>query len=201
MDYSRKVVINFTEALKSEYGIDVGKLVFKHLTKDSVNVYYDDELIFGYRFDYIDGPRNMDDMVSLLVENYKKSRVETSMSEISKFTQHDKVFEDTIRRILRELDLDIVKKSVVNNAQEIIEITRKAKENNIKEDIDKLESLILEKARDGREGLMFKLSKLKSDILKEESDNDIFKHFRNKGFKCSISNGYSDRYLNITWGD
>lgn len=204
MDNSRKVVINFTEALKSEYGIDGGKLVFKHLTKDSIHVYYDNELIFGYRFDYIDGPRNMDDMVSLLVENYKKSRVETSMSEISKFTQHDKVFEDTIRRILRELDLDIVKKSVVNNAQEIIEITRKAKEENIKKDIDKLESLILEKARDGREGLVYRLSNLKSNILKEEeSDNEIFKHFRNKGFKCSISNGYSVgvKYLNITWGD
>lgn len=201
MDYSRKVVVNFTEALRSEYGIDVGRLVFKHLTKDSVHVYYDDELIFGYRFDYIVGPSNMVDMVSLFIENYKKSRVETGMSEISKFTQHDKVFEDTIRRILRELDLDIVKKSVVNNAQEIIEITRKAKEENIKKDIDELESLILEKARDGREGLMFRLSKLKSNILKEESDNEIFKHFRNKGFKCSISNGHSDRYLNITWGD
>lgn len=200
MDNSRKVVINFTEALKSEYGIDVGKLVFKHLTKDSVNVYYDDELIFGYRFDYIDGPRNMDDVVSLLVENYKKSRVETSMSEISKFTQHDKVFEDTIRRILRELDLDIIKKSVVNNAQEIIEITKKAKEDNIREGIEELENKILEVARSGDNSIIFYLDDLKSKISQEEMESTIFKHFETKGFKCSISGAYM-KHSEISWGE
>ena len=52
MDYSNKVIKHFLEALKSEYGIDGGKLVFKHFTKDSAHVYYDNELILGFYFNY-----------------------------------------------------------------------------------------------------------------------------------------------------
>lgn len=201
MDYSNKVVKHFLEALKSEYGIDGGKLVFKHFTKDSAHVYYDNELILGFHFNYIIGPGNAADMVSLLIENKKNSRVETNMNEISKFAKHDEVFEDGIRRMLRRLDLDIGKNiGVVNNAQEIIEITKKAKEENIKKDIEDLENEILRYARSGEDSIVFHLNDLKSNLSREEVKSIIVKHFETKGFKCSVEGSYT-RYLKISWGE
>ncbi|XWX34360.1 hypothetical protein LMHOCYYV_CDS0136 [Staphylococcus phage PG-2021_4] len=201
MDYSNKVVKHFVEALKSEYGIDGEKLVFKHITKDYVHMYYDNELILGCEFDYIIGPGYTADVVSLLIENQKNSRVETSINEISKLTQHDKVFEDGIRLMLRELDLDIGKNiSTVNNAQEIIEITKKAKEENIKKDIEDLENEILRYARSGENSIVFHLNDLKSNLSREEVKSIIVKHFETKGFKCSVEGSYT-RYLKISWGE
>lgn len=200
MDNSHKVVKNFTEALKSEYGIDVGKLVFRHVTKDSIHVYYDNELILSFQFDYIIGPINTSDMVSLLIADQKSPQTKTGMSEVSKLTQHDKVFEDFIRRMLRELDLNISKNPLINNAQEIIEITKKAKEDNIREDIEELENKILEVARSGENSILFYLDDLKSKLSKEEMESTIFKHFETKGFKCSVSGSYT-KYSKISWGE
>ncbi|XWX34697.1 hypothetical protein FACJOVSR_CDS0006 [Staphylococcus phage PG-2021_67] len=201
MDYSNKVVKHFVEALKSEYGIDGEKLVFKHITKDYVHMYYDNELILGCEFDYIIGPGYTADVVSLLIENQKNSRVETSINEISKLTQHDKVFEDGIKHMLRKLDLDIGKNiSTVNNAQEIIEITKKAKEENIKKDIEDLENEILRYARSGENSIVFHLNDLKSNLSREEVKSIIVKHFETKGFKCSVEGSYT-RYLKISWGE
>lgn len=201
MDYSNKVVKHFLEALKSEYGIDGGKLVFKNFTKDSAHVYYDNELILGFHFNYIIGPGNTADVVSLLIENKKSSRVETNVNEISKFAQHDEVFEDGIRRMLRRLDLDIGKNiGVVNNAQEIIEITKKAKEENIKKDIEDLENEILRYARSGEDSIVFHLNDLKSNLSREEVKSIIVKHFETKGVKCSVEGSYT-RYLKISWGE
>lgn len=191
----------FVNVLKKKYDVN-NNIVFKHINKNMVDVYLEDDLILGIHYIVMENTITQK-MVDIRITNYKDFSVsERALILLAKYSAHDLKFQSSIVRILEEVGLVIEKEiNVVNNAQEIIEITKKAKEENIKKDIDELESLILEKARDGREGLMFKLSKLKSDILKEESDNDIFKHFRNKGFKCSISNGYSDRYLNITWGD
>lgn len=201
MDYSNKVIKHFLEALKSEYGIDGGKLVFKHFTKDSAHVYYDNELILGFHFNYIIGPGNTADMVSLLIENKKSSRVETNMNEISKFAKHDEVFEDGIRHMLRRLDLDVGKNiGVVNNAQDIIEITKKAKEENIKKDIEDLENEILRYARSGEDSIIFHLNDLKSNLSREEVKSIIVKHFETKGFKCSVEGSYT-RYLKISWGE
>ena len=204
MYYSNKVIKHFLEALKSEYGIDGGKLVFKNFTKDSAHVYYDNELILGFHFNYIIGPGNTADVVSLLIENKKSSRVETNINEISKFAKHDEVFEDGIRRMLRRLDLDIGKNvGVVNNAQEIIEITKKAKEENIKKDIETIETKILEAARNGDESVMFRTLEFKTNFaIMNKSDNEIVKHFRNKGFECVIDSYPSGSgLLKIKWGD
>lgn len=187
--------------LQKKYGVR-NDIIFKHFNKNMVDVYLEDDLILGIHYIVMEATMALR-MVDIRITNYKNFSVsERALISLSKYSSCDFKFQNSIARILEEVGLETDKEiNVVNNAQEIIEITKKAKEENIKKDIDELESLILEKARDGREGLMFRLSKLKSNILKEESDNDIFKHFRNKGFKCSISNGYSDRYLNITWGD
>lgn len=200
MDYHKEMINYFAKILISEYGIDENDFLFKSTSKDSIYVFFKGDLILS--IDYIVFEDMNGIVVDIIITNRINNITERSMLSLSKYCNYDLEFQNNIIKLLEGVNFIINKETtVVNNAQEIIEITRKAKEDNIKEDIDKLESLILEKARDGREGLMFKLSKLKSDILKEESDNDIFKHFRNKGFKCSISNGYSDRYLNITWGD
>lgn len=204
MDYSNKISRHFSKALKSEYVIDNEKLVFKHITKDSVNVYYDNELILGFQFNCILGPGNMDDIVSLKIENYENSRVKMSMNELSVYNEHDEVFEDVIRDMLRVLDLNISKKTVaINNAQEIIEITMKAKEDNIKKDIDTIESEILKRARDGEDYLIYYLSELKTNFsLMNKFDNDIVNHFRNKGFSCSVKDGsLAGGLLRISWGD
>lgn len=177
-------------------------IVFKHINKNMVDVYLKDDLIIGIHYIVMEATMALR-MVDIRITNYKNFSVsERALISLSKYSSCDFKFQSSIARILEEVGLEIDKEiNVVNNAQEIIEITKKAKEKNIKKDIDELESLILEKARDGREGLMLRLSKLKSDILEEESSNEIFKHFRNKGFKCSIFNGVSDRYIDITWGD
>ena len=203
MYYSNKIARHFSKALKSEYIIDSEKLVFKHITKDSVNVYYDNELILGFQFNLILGPGNMDDIISLKIENYENSRVKMSMNELSVFNEHDEVFEEVVRDMLRVLDLNISKKTVaINNAQEIIEITRKAKEDNIKKDIEDIESKILDYARDGEDSLFYYLSELKTNFyLMHQSDNEIINHFRNKGFSCSVKDGLGGWMLRISWGD
>ena len=183
MNYGNKIARHFSKALKSEYIIDSGKLVFKHITKDSVHVHYDNELILGFQFNYMLNRPNTTDILSLIIENYENSKVVTSVLEVLKNDEYDKVFEDGIRRMLRRLDLDIGKKTVVvNNAQEIIEITKKAKEENIKKDIETIETKILEAAKDGNERLLFSLSELKTDVsLMNKYDNEIINHFKNKG--------------------
>ena len=201
MNYSNKIARHFSRALKSEYIIDSGKLVFKHITKDSVHVHYDNELILGFRFNYMLNRPNATDIVSLIIENYENSKVETSILEVLKNDEYDKVFEDGIRDMLIRLDLNIGKKTVVvNNAQEIIEITKKAKEENIKKDIEDIEFKILEAARNGDDSVMIRLSYLKSNIsLMNKYENEIFKHFRKKGFGCSIDNSFVNGILNVTW--
>ena len=204
MDYSNKIARHFSKALKSEYIIDSGKLVFKHITKDSVHVHYDNELILGFRFNYMLNRPNATDIVSLIIENYENSKVVTSVLEVLKNDEYDKVFEDGVRDMLIRLDLNIGKKTVVvNNAQEIIEITKKAKEENIKKDIEDIEFKILEAARNGSERLLFSLSGLKTDVsLMNKNDNEIVRHFKNKGFECSMHDGfYLGSYLKISWGD
>ena len=205
MNYSNKIARHFSKALKSEYIIDSGKLVFKHITKDSVHVYYDNELILGFRFNYMLNKPNATDIVSLIIENCENSKVVTSVLEVLKNDEYDKVFEDGVRDMLIRLDLNIGKKTVVvNNAQEIIEITKKAKEENIKKDIEDIEFKILEAAKDGNERLLFSLSELKTDVsLMNKYDNEIINHFKNKGFECcSICDGnHLGRYLKISWGD
>lgn len=201
MDYSNKVVKHFLEALKSEYGIDGGKLVFKYFTKDSAHVYYDSELILGFHFNYVLNRPNATDIVSLMIENYENSKVETNILEVLSNYEYDKVFEDGIRRMLRGLDLDISKNiGTVNNAQEIIEITKKAKEENIKKDIEDLENEILRYARSGEDSIIFHLNDLKSNLSREEVKSIIVKHFETKGFKCSVEGSYT-RYLKIRWGE
>lgn len=204
MNYGNKIARHFSKALKSEYIIDSGKLVFKHITKDSVHVHYDNELILGFRFNYMLNRPNATDIVSLMIENYENSKVVTSILEVLKNDEYDKVFEDGVRDMLIRLDLNIGKKTVVvNNAQEIIEITKKAKEENIKKDIKDIEFKILEAAKDGNERLLFSLSELKTDVsLMNKYDNEIINHFKNKGFECSICDGnHLGRYLKISWGD
>lgn len=203
MDYSNKIARHFSKALKSEYIIDSEKLDFKHITKDSVHVFYDNELILGFQFNYILGPGNMNDTVSLKIENYENSRVKMSMNELLKNDEYDIVFEDGIRDMLRVLDLDISKKTVaINNAQEIIEITRKAKKENVKKDIEAIESKILKRAIDGEDSLIYYLSELKTNLyLMNQFDNDIVNHFRNKGFSCSVKDGLGGWILRISWGD
>ena len=204
MNYGNKIARHFSKALKSEYIIDSGKLVFKHITKDSVHVFYDNELILCFQFNYLLNRPNATDIVSLMIENYENSKVVTSILEVLKNDEYDKVFEDGVRDMLIRLDLNIGKKTVVvNTAQEIIEITKKAKEENIKKDIETIETKILEAARNGDERLLFSLSELKTDVsLMNKYDNEIINHFKNKGFECSICDGnHLGRYLKISWGD
>ena len=145
------------------------------------------------------------EMVDIRITNYKNLSVSKKyLLSLFKYSNNDFNFQKSIIKILEEVGVEINKETnVVNNAQEIIEITKKAKEENIKKDIDTLESLILEAARDGKYALTYGLSNLKSDIpAREDSDNEIFKHFRNKGFKCSITEGsHLGRYIKIKWGD
>ena len=204
MNYGNKIARHFSKALKSEYIIDSEKLDFKHITKDSVHVFYDNELILCFQFNYLLNRPNATDIVSLMIENYENSKVVTSVLEVLKNDEYDKVFEDGVRDMLIRLDLNIGKKTVVvNNAQEIIEITKKAKEENIKKDIEDIEFKILEAAKDGNERLLFSLSELKTDVsLMNKYDNKIINHFKNKGFECSICDGnHLGRYLKISWGD
>lgn len=86
---------------------------------------------------------------------------------------------------------------------EIIEITKKAKEENIKKDIENLEYEILEAARNGDESVMFRTLEFKTNFsIMNKSDNEIVKHFRNKGFECVIDPYLSGSgLLKISWGD
>lgn len=194
----------FVNVLQNKYGVSKN-IVFKHINKNNVDVYLEDDLIIGIDYIVMDATM-VQEMVDIRITNYKNFYVSKKyLLSLFKYSNNDFNFQTSIIKILEEVGIEINKETnVVNNAQEIIEITKKAKEENIKKDIDTLESLILEKARDGREGLMYRLSKLKSSVIvSKESDNEIFKHFRNKGFKCSISKGVSlgDGYVKITWGD
>ena len=206
MNYGNKIARHFSKALKSEYIIDSGKLVFKHITKDSVHVFYDNELILCFQFNYLLNRPNATDIVSLMIENYENSKVVTSILEVLKNDEYDKVFEDGVRDMLIRLDLNIGKKTVVvNTAQEIIEITKKAKEENIKKDIETIETKILEAARNGDESVMFRTLEFKTNFsIMNKSDNEIVKHFRNKGFECVIDSYPSasgSGLLKIKWGD
>ncbi len=192
----------FVSVLQNKYGVNKN-IVFKYINKNNVDVYLEDDLIIGINYHIMDSTM-VQELLDIGITNYKNLYTSKKyfLSLFKYSTGNDFNFQKSIVKILEEVGFESNKETdVVNNAQEIIEITKKAKEENIKKDIDELESLILEKARDGREGLMLRLSKLKSNILEEEYNNEIFKHFRNKGFKCSIHNGVSDRYINITWGD
>jgi len=143
-------------------------------------------------------------VVDVIITNSANNITERNMLSLSKYCNYDLEFQNNIEKIIREIDLDINKETtVVNNAQEIIEITKKAKEKNIKKDIEDIENKILEAARDGSERLLFSLSGLKTDFSQTtQFDNDIVKHFKKKGFECSINDsGYLGRYLKISWGD
>lgn len=205
MDYHEVIARYFSKALESEYGIESERLVFKSVNKNSLDAYLDGDLIFNVVYSVVEYSTTTV-CLSIKIQGYNKIPQSICCIEVDKDLRYSEFFEEYFVKMLREIDLDINKKTtVVNNAQEIIEITKKAKEENIKKDIEDIESKILEVARNGNESVMIRLSKLKTNLpLMNKSDNEIFKHFRNKGFECYVSerNYYMvERYLVIKWGD
>lgn len=201
MDYHEVIARYFSKALESEYGIESSKrLGFKSINKNSLDAYLDGDFIFNVIYNAVEYSTTKF-YLSIKTQDYNKMRQSICYIEVDKDLRYSEVAEKSFVKMLREIDLDINKKTtVVNNAQEIIEITKKAKEENIKKDIENLDSKILEAARNGKEIVMLNVSELKTNLfLMNQDDNEIVKHFRNKGFEC-----YIDKYgfvLNIKWGE
>ena len=196
--------IGVLRALKSEYNIEVKEIDFKYINENMFDVYFKDDLILNVLYDMYDYEYFQGHKTIIIRISNRKNKKESIVycSGILDNLNYDEILEEKIILSFADMDLNINSTTVINNAQEIIEITRKAKEDNIKKDIDTIESEILKRARDGEDDLIYYLSELKTDIGSGESDNEIIKHFRNKGFSCFVKYGsLAGGLLRISWGD
>ena len=203
MDYHEVMTKYFSKALETRYDIDESDLLFKHINKGQIEVFFKGSLILGISY-LVSEDMTTRRVVDVIIINYGNNYKKRNLLSLSKYYNYDLGFEKSIIKLLEESEFSVNKETaVVNNAQEIIEITKKAKEENIKKDIEDIEFKILEAAKDGNERLLFSLSELKTDVsLMNKYDNEIINHFKNKGFECSICDGnHLGRYLKISWGD
>ena len=203
MDYHEVMTKYFSKALETRYDIDKNDLLFKHINKGQIEVFLKGSLILGISY-LVSEDMTTRRVVDVIIINYGNNYKKRNLLSLSKYYNYDLGFEKSIIKLLEESEFSVNKETaVVNNAQEIIEITKKAKEENIKKDIEDIEFKILEAAKDGNERLLFSLSELKTDVsLMNKYDNEIINHFKNKGFECSICDGnHLGRYLKISWGD
>lgn len=203
MDYHEVMTKYLSKALETRYDIDKNDLLFKHINKGQIEVFLKGSLILGVNY-LIFEDMTIRRVVDVIIINYGNNYKRRNLLSFSKYYNYDLRFEKCIIKLLEEAEFSVNKETtVVNNAQEIIEITKKAKEENIKKDIEDIEFKILEAAKDGNERLLFSLSELKTDVsLMNKYDNEIINHFKNKGFECSICDGnHLGRYLKISWGD
>ena len=203
MDYHEVMTKYLSKALDTRYDIDKNDLLFKHINKGQIEVFLKGSLILGVNY-LIFEDMTIRRVVDVIIINYGNNYKRRNLLSLSKYYNYDLRFEKCIIKLLEEAEFSVNKETtVVNNAQEIIEITKKAKEENIKKDIEDIEFKILEAAKDGNERLLFSLSELKTDVsLMNKYDNKIINHFKNKGFECSICDGnHLGRYLKISWGD
>lgn len=202
MDYHEVMTKYFSKALETRYDIDKNDLLFKHINKGQIEVFLKGSLILGVNY-LIFEDMTIRRVVDVIIINYGNNYKRRNLLSLSKYYNYDLRFEKCIIKLLEEAEFSVNKETtVVNNAQEIIEITKKAKEENFKKDIEYIESKILEAARNGDDSVMIRLSYLKSNIsLMNKYENEIFKHFRKKGFGCSIDNSFVNGILNVTWGE
>ena len=205
MDYHEVMTKYFSKALETRYDIDESDLLFKHINKGQIEVFFKGSLILGISY-LVSEDMTTRRVVDVIIINYGNNYKKRNLLSLSKYYNYDLGFEKSIIKLLEESEFSVNKETAVvniNNAQEIIEITKKAKEENIKKDIEDIEFKILEAAKDGNERLLFSLSELKTDVsLMNKYDNEIINHFKNKGFECSICDGnHLGRYLKISWGD
>ena len=203
MDYHEVMTKYFSKALETRYDIDESDLLFKHINKGQIEVFFKGSLILGISY-LVSEDMTTRRVVDVIIINYGNNYKKRNLLSLSKYYNYDLGFEKSIIKLLEESEFSVNKETaVVNNAQEIIEITKKAKEENIKKDIEDIEFKILEAAKDGNERLLFSLSELKTDVsLMNKYDNEIINHFKNKGFECSICDGnHLGRYLKISWGE
>ena len=202
MDYHEVMTKYLSKALETRYDIDKNDLLFKHINKGQIEVFLKGSLILGVNY-LIFEDMTIRRVVDVIIINYGNNYKRRNLLSLSKYYNYDLRFEKCIIKLLEEAEFSVNKETVVvNNAQEIIEITKKAKEENIKKDIEDIESKILEAARNGDDSVMIRLSDLKSNIsLMNKYENEIFKHFRKKGFGCSIDNSFVNGILNVTWGE
>lgn len=203
MDYHEVMTKHFSKALETRHDIDKNDLLFKHIDKSRIQVFFKGSLILGVNY-LISEDMTTRRVVDVIIINYSNNYKIRNLLSLSKYYYYDLSFQKNIIKLLEEVEFSVNKETtVINNAQEIIEITKKAKEENIKKDIENLESKILEAARNGSERLLFSLSELKTDVsLMNKNDNEIVRHFKNKGFECSIYDGVNlEGYLKIKWGE
>lgn len=202
MDYHEVMTKYLSKALETRYDIDKNDLLFKHINKGRIEVFLKGSLILGVNY-LIFEDMTIRRVVDVIIINYGNNYKRRNLLSLSKYYNYDLRFEKCIIKLLEEAEFSVNKETtVVNNAQEIIEITKKAKEENFKKDIEYIESKILEAARNGDDSVMIRLSDLKSNIsLMNKYENEIFKHFRKKGFGCSIDNSFVNGILNVTWGE
>ena len=202
MDYHEVMTKYLSKALETRYDIDKNDLLFKHINKGQIEVFLKGSLILGVNY-LIFEDMTIRRVVDVIIINYGNNYKRRNLLSLSKHYNYDLRFEKCIIKLLEEAEFSVNKETtVVNNAQEIIEITKKAKEENFKKDIEYIESKILEAARNGDDSVMIRLSDLKSNIsLMNKYENEIFKHFRKKGFGCSIDNSFVNGILNVTWGE
>ena len=202
MDYHEVMTKYLSKALETRYDIDKNDLLFKHINKGQIEVFLKGSLILGVNY-LIFEDMTIRRVVDVIIINYGNNYKRRNLLSLSKYYNYDLRFEKCIIKLLEEAEFSVNKENtVVNNAQEIIEITKKAKEENFKKDIEYIESKILEAARNGDDSVMIRLSDLKSNIsLMNKYENEIFKHFRKKGFGCSIDNSFVNGILNVTWGE
>ena len=205
MDYHEVMTKYFSKALETRYDIDESDLLFKHINKGQIEVFFKGSLILGISY-LVSEDMTTRRVVDVIIINYGNNYKKRNLLSLSKYYNYDLGFEKSIIKLLEESEFSVNKETVVvNNAQEIIEITKKAKEENIKKDIEDIESKILEAARNGDESVMFRTLEFKTNFaIMNKSDNEIVKHFRNKGFECVIDSYPSasgSGLLKIKWGD
>ena len=205
MDYHEVMTKYFSKALETRYDIDKNDLLFKHINKGQIEVFLKGSLILGVNY-LIFEDMTIRRVVDVIIINYGNNYKRRNLLSLSKYYNYDLGFEKSIIKLLEESEFSVNKETaVVNNAQEIIEITKKAKEENIKKDIEDIETKILEAARNGDESVMFRTLEFKTNFaIMNKSDNEIVKHFRNKGFECVIDSYPSasgSGLLKIKWGD
>ena len=205
MDYHEVMTKYFSKALETRYDIDDSDLLFKHINKGQIEVFFKGSLILGISY-LVSEDMTTRRVVDVIIINYGNNYKKRNLLSLSKYYNYDLGFEKSIIKLLEESEFSVNKETaVVNNAQEIIEITKKAKEENIKKDIETIETKILEAARNGDESVMFRTLEFKTNFaIMNKSDNEIVKHFRNKGFECVIDSYPSasgSGLLKIKWGD
>ena len=205
MDYHEVMTKYFSKALETRYDIDESDLLFKHINKGQIEVFFKGSLILGISY-LVSEDMTTRRVVDVIIINYGNNYKKRNLLSLSKYYNYDLGFKKSIIKLLEESEFSVNKETaVVNNAQEIIEITKKAKEENIKKDIETIETKILEAARNGDESVMFRTLEFKTNFaIMNKSDNEIVKHFRNKGFECVIDSYPSasgSGLLKIKWGD